>query len=55
MELVIAAIVILVSVYMGYKMGKGEPIKFPMKRLKPVIRTEAQEAELEKKIERGLR
>ena len=50
MELIINAIVILGACYMGYKFGKGEPV-FDLGKFKGVIRNEAQEAELEKKLQ----
>jgi hypothetical protein len=41
---------------MGYKMGRGEKINMPVPqgKTKFVVRTEAQEAEIEEKLKRGL-
>ena len=55
MELVLIAfvqfIVVIVSVFLGYKMGKGEDIKLNMRPMKRAVRTEAREAEIEAEVE----
>lgn len=54
-EAVVQALIVLVSIYCGYKMGKGEPIITKPVILKRVVRNERQEAELIKKLEREQR
>ena len=46
------AVIVLISVYLGYKMGKGEPIVSMPHILKRVIRTEAQEKAVIDKLQR---
>jgi hypothetical protein len=50
MELIIIPIVVLLSVYLGYKMGKGEPLEITPIKMRKAVRSEADEAELEKKL-----
>jgi len=50
MERIIIAIIVLASVYLGYLMGKGETIKLPFKKFKPIIRTDEQESKLVEKL-----
>jgi len=53
MELVVIAeiaLIVLVSIYLGYRMGKGEPLEFNFKKFKPILRTPEQEAKLIEKI-----
>ena len=43
MELIIVGLFILGANFLGYKMGKGEPLEINIKKFKPIIRTEEQE------------
>ena len=50
MELILVAVIVWVSCWMGYKFGKGENIELIPQKLKAIIRTDAQELEFEKQL-----
>lgn len=52
MSEVTTAVIVLISVFIGFKFGKGEPIIETPKILKRIIRSEADEAKLIEKLQR---
>ncbi len=54
MELGLGAVIVLISVCLGYYMGKGKELKIPMpsKKFKPIVRTDAEENKMLNEMEK---
>ena len=52
MELIIIAIVVWFSIYLGYRMGGGQAINLIPQKFKGIFRTEEQELALEEQLKR---
>ena len=52
MELFLSGIFILVAVWLGYKMGKGDKLELVMKPMRFAVRTESKENEVITKLEK---
>lgn len=53
MELIILGLFLMGANYMGYRMGKGDPLNININKFKPVIRNEEQEQKLVEKLTRS--